>query len=127
MTLLAYLGTARLQHYIEVPCDLEHPQFPLKNLPQWGAVEEPVAVSPVGHWLVDSFIPQSLIQQPLLSAFSVSALSLAWDHNCGQEILSPCLHGDYSLEQCCPTGLSVIVQMSYICTSSWWPLATCGS
>lgn len=48
--------------------------FPLKNLPQWGAVEEPLAVPPLGPWLVDLFIPQPLVQQPLQSAFSVPAL-----------------------------------------------------
>lgn len=58
MTLLASLGTARLQHYIEVPSDLAHPQVPLKNLPQWVAVEEAVTVSPVSCWLADSFIPR---------------------------------------------------------------------
>lgn len=48
--------------------------FPLKNLPQRGTVEEPLAVPPLGPWLVDLFIPQPLVQQPLQSAFSVPAL-----------------------------------------------------
>lgn len=54
--------------------------FPLKNLPQRGTVEEPLAVPPLGPWLVDLFIPQPLVQQPLQSAFSVPALWLAWGH-----------------------------------------------
>lgn len=53
VTLLGSLGAVRLQHYAEVPSDLAHPQFPLKSLPLWVTVEEPVAVSPVGCWLVD--------------------------------------------------------------------------
>jgi len=100
--------------------------FPLKNLPQWGAVEEPLAVNPLGPWLVDLFVPQPLVQQPLQSAFSVSVLWLAGVMVI-QEIHSPCLHGAYSLERCCPVEFSVIVQIFCICTSRWWPLTIYGS
>lgn len=86
---MASWGAANLQHYTEGHSDPVHSQFPFKRLPQWAAAEEPVVMSPVGHWLthsfIQSFIPQLLVQKTLLSAFSVPVLGLACKFSGRQE------------------------------------------
>lgn len=62
-------------------------------------------MSPVGCWLADSFIPQSLIQQCLLCLSSLLDMEIAVaGKSCPVSVSMGC-----SLEHCCPVERSVMV------------------